>query len=142
MDFGISDGAYAFTVGLGKHVKSSKGKDRQKGVDILMAIDALTKAYQNQYETTMFLLEDADFKPLVDAVKNTGKKTIRVFMKETCPIDLASSFNTRIWIRKQVLRLYYLIRKVKDKSQKRERAYVGHGIHAKNERGYLAPDVF
>lgn len=92
------DRAYAFKVRLGKHVKSSKGKDRQKGVDILMAIDALTKAYQNQYETAMFLLEDADFKPLVDAVKDAGKKTIGIHMKETCPDDLASSFDLRIWV--------------------------------------------
>ena len=94
------DNAYAFKVRLGKHVKSSKGKDRQKGVDILMAIDALTKAYQDQYETAMFLLEDADFKPLIDAVKDAGKKTIGIHMKETCPEDLASSFDARIWISK------------------------------------------
>lgn len=95
------DENYAFKVRLGKHVKSSKkGKDRQKGVDILMAIDALSKAYQNQYETALFLLEDADFKPLVEAVRDAGKKTIGIHIKETCPRDLAQSFDWRIWLSK------------------------------------------
>lgn len=92
------DTNYAYKVRLGKHVKSSKRKDRQKGVDILMAIDALSKAYQNQYETAMFMLEDADFKPLVDAVKDAGKKTIGIHMKETCPKDLALSFDVKLWV--------------------------------------------
>lgn len=92
------DSNYGFKVRLGKHVKSSKRKDRQKGVDSLMAIDALTKAYQNQYETAMFMLEDADFKPLVDAVRDAGKKTVGIHVKETCPEDLALSFDVTIWI--------------------------------------------
>ena len=95
------DRNYAFTVRLGKHVKSlKKGKGRQKGVDILMAIDALTKAYQNQYETGMFMLGDADFKPLIDAVKDAGKKTVGVSHEPTCSKDLARSFDMRIWLSK------------------------------------------
>jgi uncharacterized LabA/DUF88 family protein len=90
---------YAYTVRLGTLVKSSKkGKDRQKGVDILMAIDALTKAYQNHYETGMFLLGDADFKPLIEAVKDVGKKTIGIYHKPTCSEHLARSFDMRIYL--------------------------------------------
>jgi len=92
---------YAFTVRLGKKVKSSKGKDRQKGVDILMAIDALTMAYQNQYDTAIFLLADADFKPLIDAVKHAGKKTLGIYYRLSCPKDLSDSFDMRIWLRKK-----------------------------------------
>jgi uncharacterized LabA/DUF88 family protein len=95
------DSQYAYTVRLGKHVKSSKGKDRQKGVDILMAIDALTMAYQNQYDTGMFLLADADFKPLIEAVKHAGKKTLGIYYKPTCPKDLELSFDWRIWLSKE-----------------------------------------
>jgi uncharacterized LabA/DUF88 family protein len=65
-----------YTVRLGELVKSSKKKHRQKGVDILMAIDVITKAYQNQYETAIFMLGDRDFVPLINAVKDTGKKTL------------------------------------------------------------------
>ena len=95
------DSQYAYTVRLGKHVKSSKGKDRQKGVDILMAIDSLTMAYQNQYDTGMFLIADADFKPLIDAVKHAGKKTLGIYYKQTCPKDLELSFDWRIWLSKE-----------------------------------------
>ena len=95
---------YAFTVRLGKLTKSPRGKYRQKGVDILMAIDALTKAYQNQYETGMFLLGDADFKPLIEAVKSAGKKTIGIYYRPTCPKDLADSFDWRIWLSKENFR--------------------------------------
>jgi len=102
--FDSIDRSYAFEVRLGKHVKSSKGKDRQKGVDILMAIDALTKAYQNQYETGMFMLEDADFKPLIDAVKDAGKKTIGIHDRTTCPEDLARSFDVRIWLNEKTFK--------------------------------------
>jgi len=92
---------YAYTVRLGKLVKTPEGKHRQKGVDILMAIDALTKAYQNQYETAVFLLGDADFKPLIEAVKHAGKKTLGIYYRPTCPKDLSDSFDMRIWLRKK-----------------------------------------
>lgn len=98
------EGNYAFTVRLGKLVKSPKGKGRQKGVDILVAIDALTKAYQNQYETGMFLLGDADFVPLIEAVKNAGRKTIGIYYKPTCSKDLSDVFDWRIWLSKDNLR--------------------------------------
>lgn len=61
-----------------------------------MAIDAITKAYQNHYETGMFLLGDRDFKLLIDAVKDAGKKTIGIYHPPTCSKDLARSFDMRI----------------------------------------------
>jgi uncharacterized LabA/DUF88 family protein len=67
------------TVVLGELVRSTKKTKRQKGVDILLTIDALSKAYQDQYDTTVFLLGDRDFIPLVEAVKNHGKKVFGVY---------------------------------------------------------------
>ena len=52
---------------------------RQKGVDILMAIDVLTMAYLDYCESGFFVLGDRDFKPLIDAVKDSGKKTFGFF---------------------------------------------------------------
>lgn len=109
--FELIDQQYAYTVKLGKLVRSPKTKFKQKGVDILMAIDALTKAYRNHYETGMFLIGDGDFKPLIEAVKDAGKKTIGVFHQPTCSKDLARSFDMRIgfdekaiksWLKKSV----------------------------------------
>lgn len=85
-----------YTVRLGELVKSSKDEFRQKGVDILMAIDALNKAYQNHYDTGMFLMGDRDFIPLIEAVKNTGKKTICVFCRVHSSMDLVKVFDMNI----------------------------------------------
>ena len=59
---------------LGEAVRRSDGTLRQKGVDILMAIDALTMASGDHYDSGFFLLGDRDFIPLIGAVKDLGKK--------------------------------------------------------------------
>jgi len=92
-----------YTVRLGELRKSSKKEPfRQKGVDIRMAIDALAKAYQNHYDHGVFMVGDTDFIPLIEAVKDAGKKTLLLglcpanFTK--CPPDLMRVFDQRIYI--------------------------------------------
>jgi len=104
--------AFYCTVVLGRLIKSSKGKYRQKGVDILLTIDALSKAYQNQYDVALFLIGDRDFVPLVNAVKNSGKKaygfyhgeqdTSGVFKTKVPPV-LCRAFDLRIGLTKKNL---------------------------------------
>jgi len=62
-----------FEVGLGRLKKDGKGGFRQKGVDTLIAIDMLTKAYENQYDIAGLISGDEDLLDVVMAVKNTGK---------------------------------------------------------------------
>jgi uncharacterized LabA/DUF88 family protein len=91
---------YPYTIRLGRLVKSSDKGFKQKGVDILMAVDAIGKAYQNHYDTGIFLLGDADFIPLIEGVKDAGKKTMLVYHKAilqkswlkllTCTVSLKS----------------------------------------------------
>jgi uncharacterized LabA/DUF88 family protein len=95
---------YAYTVRLGIVKRSSRREDRQKGVDILMTVDALTKAYEHHYETGMFLLGDGDFKPLVEAVKDAGKKTIGIYYPPTCSRDLVRTFDMRIFLDKNAFK--------------------------------------
>ena len=104
------DDQYAYTVRLGKLVESSKKGFKQKGVDILMAIDSLTKAYQDYYDTAVFLVGDRDFLPLIEAVKDAGKKTLGIYHKPTSSVDLMRCFDHRIsfdkedmksWLKKQ-----------------------------------------
>jgi len=102
--FEAIDGNYAYTIRLGKLIKSSKKGFKQKGVDILMAIDAISKAYQNQYETGMFMMGDGDFKPLIEAVKQVGKKTIGVYHQPTCSQELARSFDMRIYFDEKAIK--------------------------------------
>lgn len=66
---------------LDEAVKTSEGIFRQKGVDIRLAIDAIAMAYQDAYESGLFLLGDRDFIPLIESVKNAGKKTFGFFAR-------------------------------------------------------------
>lgn len=53
---------------------SSSGGDRKsKGVDIALATDMLTRAFQNDFEVAILLAGDADYKPLVGRLKSLEK---------------------------------------------------------------------
>jgi uncharacterized LabA/DUF88 family protein len=108
---------FFFTVRYGTLVKSEKGERRQKGVDILMSIDALTKAYLNHYDTGIFFLGDRDFVPLIEAVKNTGKKTLGFYFgTETAegqllskvPLEVGKAFDIRIALPKETLEKWHI----------------------------------
>lgn len=93
-----------FTVQLGYLIPSPKEGFRQKGVDILMAIDALTKAYRNQYDTGIFLLGDRDFIPLIKAVNDAGKKTVCIYYPPNSPKELVRSFDMSMGLGKSEIK--------------------------------------
>ncbi len=78
---------------LGEAVKLENGKFRQKGVDILMAVDVLTMAYQDHFNSGIFFLGDRDFIPLIEAVKGAGKKTYFFYYTEKVPMELIQAFD-------------------------------------------------
>jgi uncharacterized LabA/DUF88 family protein len=82
-------------VKLGEAVKEPNGKFRQKGVDVLMAIDSLSMAYQDTYDSGLFLLGDRDFIPLIEAIKNTGKKAFGFLYEKNIPDKLRWTFDYR-----------------------------------------------
>lgn len=103
---------FSITIRLGELIKSSRGEFRQKGVDILMAIDALSKAYMNHYDTAIFLLGDRDFIPLIEAVKDSGKKTFGFYhgtmetegkVSSKVPSELSKVFDFRVALTKEIL---------------------------------------
>lgn len=95
-----------YTVRLGEAIRG-KGGLRQKGVDILMAIDSLTKAYENHYDVAMFILGDRDFIPLITAVKNAGKKTLGVCYEGDVVSELFMEFDMRNCPTEKVLKEYH-----------------------------------
>ena len=82
-----------YTVRLGKLVESANKGFKQKGVDILMSVDAITKAYTNQYDVGIFLIGDRDFMPMVEAVKDAGKKTMCMYYPANSSRDLIRTFD-------------------------------------------------
>jgi uncharacterized LabA/DUF88 family protein len=51
----------------------------EKGVDIDLAVDMLTGAFEDRYDTAILVSSDGDFKPVVQAVQRRGKRVEYVF---------------------------------------------------------------
>ena len=67
-----------YTVKLGRMVKTNEDY-RQKGVDVLVTIDMLTKAFQNHYDIAIFVGGDDDFIDLIESVKERAGKRVQGF---------------------------------------------------------------
>lgn len=91
------------SVVLGEAVKVSEGKFRQKGVDVLLAIDALSMAYLDHYDSGLFVLGDRDFKPLIEAIKSAGKKTFGFSYIENVSKELTRTFDFRLAFNKRIM---------------------------------------
>lgn len=84
-----------YEVRLARLKKSEKEEEgyKQKGVDVLLAIDMLTKAYENHYEWAMLLAGDDDYVDLVQAVKNAGKRVYGFYFEKHTSQELIESFD-------------------------------------------------
>ena len=67
---------------------NEKGKEewsfRQKGVDSLIAIDMLTKAYPGHYDVGILVTGDLDFIEIVKSVKNAGVNIMGAYFEKKC----------------------------------------------------------
>ncbi len=84
-----------FDVRLGHAVVTGNLDFRQKGVDLLIGIDMITKAYQGQYDIGVLVAGDSDFIELVQAVKNIGPRIVGVYFKGNIRNELTDSFDKR-----------------------------------------------
>ena len=94
-------GNNGYQVRLGKVVPTGKdgtGQVKQKGVDVLLAVDMITKAYSNQYEFAILLAGDSDFLEVVNAVKDSGKRVFGMYFRGHIADDLFDAFDARIEI--------------------------------------------
>lgn len=46
----------------------------EKGVDVMLAVDLVTRAYRDDYDTAIIVSGDADFYPALQAAKDVGKQ--------------------------------------------------------------------
>ena len=88
-----------FDVRLGELVWSEPGKYRQKGVDSLIAIDMITKAYQNQYDEAVLVAGDSDFIEIVKAVKTVGPRVTGAYFEKNTRQELIIEFDKRYPLR-------------------------------------------
>ena len=97
----VLDG-YEVRLGQLVRTKDGSGPPKQKGVDVLLAIDMITMAYNDQFEFAVLLAGDGDFLEVVDAVKSTGKRVFGMYFQGTIADDLRRSLDARIDITKFV----------------------------------------
>ena len=83
------------TIRQGHLVVANKENPRQKGVDVLMAIDMLTAANEKQYDWAVLVAGDSDFLDLVKAVKQTGANIMGFYFKEHISKELVNAFDRR-----------------------------------------------
>ncbi len=86
----------------------------EKGVDVMLAVDFVTRAYNDQYDTAIIVSGDADFYPALQAVKDVGKH-VEVAAFDTnisseaarvadLHIKLTKTFFTGLWMTRAQLR--------------------------------------
>ncbi len=85
-----------YQVRLGRLKKTDEDdKYRQKGVDVLLAIDMISKAYENHYEIAVFVGGDNDFLDVIQAVKHAGKRVVGVYFEKNTSKELVESFDVK-----------------------------------------------
>ena len=93
-----------YEVKLGRLIKTKDGRYRQKGVDVLLAVDMITKAFLNHYEIAVLLGGDGDYVDLVKSIKDfTGKRIVGAYFQEHVSKRLADSFDGGIILSKDFL---------------------------------------
>lgn len=58
-----------------------KKRDREKGIDILLATDMLSQAYVNGYDSLVLISGDGDYAPVLEEIKKMGKRVENAFLE-------------------------------------------------------------
>lgn len=61
------------TVRLGRLHRRNDGSLVEKGIDVAIAVESLTLAYEDAYDTAILVSGDSDYIELVEAIKAKGK---------------------------------------------------------------------
>ena len=95
-----------YEVKLARLKETKKGK-KQKGVDVMLAIDMITKAFMNHFDIAILLAGDDDFLDLVKAVKDlTDKRVYGAFYPNEVSKDLLNNLDKKRELTKRVLDSY------------------------------------
>ena len=66
-----------------KHKKDGKFIFDIKGDDVYLAVDLVSGAYENLYDTAIIVSGDEDFVPAIQKAQKLGKKIINAYFKST-----------------------------------------------------------
>ena len=84
-------------------LKKTKEGERQKGADVKLAVDAVTKAFMDHYDIAILLTGDDDFLDLVRTVKDlTDKRVYGAFYPDQVSEDLRKSFDKKMLLDKDL----------------------------------------
>ena len=73
---------------------------QEKGVDVSLAVDMLTMAFDGHFDVALLLSADADFVPLVKKVQAVGKRVVAVSLHSRYSVDLRGAVDDFIRLRK------------------------------------------
>ncbi len=91
---------------LGRLEKRPDGSLTEKGVDVKIAVDIVTYAYANIYDSAILVSGDADFVPAIKAAQGFGKEIINVCFSETKSFHLNQTCNKTIIINKNSVKKF------------------------------------
>ena len=83
-----------FDVQLGS-LRISNQKTQQKGVDVLLSIDMISKAYEHQYDEAVLIAGDSDFIKVVESVKRVGATVLGIYFENHASAELLHAFDVR-----------------------------------------------
>jgi uncharacterized LabA/DUF88 family protein len=79
-----------------------------KGDDIYLAVDLVSGAYENLYDTALIVSGDEDFVPAIRKVQKLGKKVENIYFCTTSSNYLKKTCNTSYCIDKKIAKLIEL----------------------------------
>jgi uncharacterized LabA/DUF88 family protein len=95
-------------VRLGRLIRGDGGQLRQKGVDVLMAIDMVSKAFQGQYDIAVMVANDDDFVDIAKSVRDAGKRICGAYFEPNVSQRLLDQFDRRKSLTKETLAKYMM----------------------------------
>ncbi len=91
------NGTEFYEVKLANLIKKGDGRYEQKGVDVLISVDMMSKAYENHYDVAIVIMGDRDFLPLIKSIKDyTGKRIFGVVFEKSYAEELSREFDKKL----------------------------------------------